>query len=266
MASLLDASDPPSQATPFPQPPSTPNSPRIPKKRSTPDQEELSTGEGSNKKAKKSRAGVPNYNKEDIDALLDFTSEAESLGANHWAWVAQKFSRWAKANERPVRDGDSLKHKFDKLANTKKKTGDPSCPPHVRRAKHIARDILNKCAATSVSGDSSDGNQEANAGESDKAGTGGDSGKVVGERARKRDTGATGVAKAQQIEERYLEHVAEISACVQTISKAFESSESTNLTQSSVVSIVRHEVQESMRPTNALLSEMMSIIRSQSNK
>ena len=55
-----------------------------------------------------------------------------------------------------MRDLDSLKCKFDKLANMKKPTGDPSCPEDVRRAKHIARDIFNRANAGKVGSSSED--------------------------------------------------------------------------------------------------------------
>lgn len=40
--------------------------------------------------------------------------------------------------------------KVDKLSSTKTSAVNPSCPPHVRRAKHIARHILTKVGAISV--------------------------------------------------------------------------------------------------------------------
>lgn len=40
---------------------------------------------------------------------------------NHRAVVATKFQTGASGNDHPVRDQDSLKNKFDKLANAKKK-------------------------------------------------------------------------------------------------------------------------------------------------
>ena len=46
-----------------------------------------------------------------------------------------------------------FKQKFDRLLNTNKKTGDPSCSSHIRRAKHIARSIVGKACAKSLSFD-----------------------------------------------------------------------------------------------------------------
>jgi flagellar biosynthesis GTPase FlhF len=42
------------------------------------------------------------------------------------------------------RDTQSLRRKFNELVNSKKPTGDPSCPPHIRRAKAIQRMIIAK--------------------------------------------------------------------------------------------------------------------------
>lgn len=50
---------------------------------------------------------------------------------------------------------ESLKLKFDKLADTKTPTGDTPCPPLVRRAKHIGRSMLGKCNACSAGDESS---------------------------------------------------------------------------------------------------------------
>lgn len=86
---------------------------------------------------------------------MDFVEEVELHGANHYRIVVQKLNEWAVENERPEREFDSLRCKFDKLSNAKKKTVDPSCPPLVRRAKHIARNIQAKCAAVTI-GDSTD--------------------------------------------------------------------------------------------------------------
>ena len=68
----------------------------------------------------------------------------EPLGLIHWAEVASLFEEWALENERPTREQDYLKTQFNKMVNTKKKTGDPMCPPLVRRAKYIARNVARK--------------------------------------------------------------------------------------------------------------------------
>lgn len=99
------------------------------------------------KVSKPTRAGSLNYSPEYIISLLDAVSDVETLGANHWAVVDGNYASWANTNERPRRDQESLKNTFDEFENSKKKTGDPSCPSPVRRAKHVARAIQKKCAA-----------------------------------------------------------------------------------------------------------------------
>ena len=42
------------------------------------------------------------------------------------------------------RDSQSLRRKFNEFVNSKKPTGDPHCPPHIRRAKLIQRMIISK--------------------------------------------------------------------------------------------------------------------------
>jgi len=98
------------------------------------------------------RAGVQNYSSADVNSLLDIVEEIEPLGANMWAYVAQDFSKWAIANDRPSRDPSSLKSKFDKMVKFRKPTGNPTCPPAIRRAKTIARSLLAKACATDLGG------------------------------------------------------------------------------------------------------------------
>ena len=45
----------------------------------------------------------------------------------------QRYNSSATERGKIIRDIDSLKGKFDKLANTEKPTGDPSCPEDVRK-------------------------------------------------------------------------------------------------------------------------------------
>lgn len=65
-------------------------------------------------------------------------------------YCVQRYNESASMRGRMSRDIDSLKGKFEKLANTKQRTGDPSCPLDVRRAKHIAREMLSRVNAQTV--------------------------------------------------------------------------------------------------------------------
>jgi len=55
------------------------------------------------------------------------------LGRNHWESVTEKYN----AATKETRDIDSLRAKWNKLVNTPKPTGDPSCPKNVKDAKRI---------------------------------------------------------------------------------------------------------------------------------
>lgn len=95
-------------------------------------------------------AGALNYNQHDSDDLLDSVEGIEPCRSNQWSLVATEFQEWAAESGRPLRDMDSLKATFDKLVNVKKPTGNLSCPDDVRRAKSIARDILQNLSACTI--------------------------------------------------------------------------------------------------------------------
>lgn len=80
------------------------------------------------KKAKKLEQELQTTATRILATLLDNVEYIEPLGANHWARVAKMFRLCAEENNRPTRDADSILNMFDKLENTKKKTGYSSCP------------------------------------------------------------------------------------------------------------------------------------------
>lgn len=88
------------------------------------------------------RARVPNYSDKDVTRLLDLVEETLPIGSNDRTVVAQGYAMYVARTGRPPRELESLRMKFDKLANTKKPTGDPSCPPLVRLVKRMSREIL----------------------------------------------------------------------------------------------------------------------------
>eukprot|EP01038_Epipyxis_sp_PR26KG_P017783 gene17783-24817_t len=88
----------------------------------------------------RSRTGVRNFTEWEVNTLLDITERILPLGADHWQEdVATLFNTAAQGRDQsaPPRESDSLKTKFKALKNVKKPTGDPDCPPLVRRAKRI---------------------------------------------------------------------------------------------------------------------------------
>ena len=86
-----------------------------------------------------------NYTTAELETLLTLAKQHLPISGLEWE---NKVAIPHQARHNTGRTGDSLKRKFDSLANTKMPTGDPNCPPHVRQAKHIRRDILVKVELT----------------------------------------------------------------------------------------------------------------------
>ena len=82
-----------------------------------------------------SKMGQHNHASTELDILLDIVEKHEPLRHNLWTVAYYEYRDWARSNNYTERDCDTFKHKFDK------KTGDPSCPPHIHRAKKTARNI-----------------------------------------------------------------------------------------------------------------------------
>ncbi|KAI0566716.1 hypothetical protein FGB62_6g240 [Gracilaria domingensis] len=107
----------------------------------------------SKKKKKKGCRGRTintwNYTVHDVNVLLDIIEEHEPTGMNGWALVYRDYNRYAQDNDRPRRRSVALKKKYDKLLYFQKRTGDPTCPEYVRRAKNIQKEILSKMVSLS---------------------------------------------------------------------------------------------------------------------
>ena len=61
------------------------------------------------------------------------------IGTSEWERVWERHDVDFQAKERTP---ESLKRKFQELARKKIPTGDPQCPPYVRKAKHIYHKII----------------------------------------------------------------------------------------------------------------------------
>ena len=72
------------------------------------------------------------YTDIELQALLDIVEEVLPRSPNEWEEVSRRH-----IENYPGRTLDSIRRKFNALANHKKPTGDPHCPPTVRRAKRI---------------------------------------------------------------------------------------------------------------------------------
>lgn len=121
--------------------------------------------------------------------MLGIGEEEEPLGANPWTVLASKLL-CGHQKFISLRDQDSHKNKWDKLAHMKKKTGDTSCPEPVRRVELIAREIQKKCGAMTL-GKCSDGGDENLQGVNVSDGSDETPGSsIVGKPRKKRRTGA----------------------------------------------------------------------------
>lgn len=77
----------------------------------------------------------------EVESLLEVIEEVLPIGQNEWDTVLhQHQSRYPDYD----RTRDSIKRKFASLYNSKKPTGDPTCPPTVRRAKQLFNLIKEK--------------------------------------------------------------------------------------------------------------------------
>ena len=87
------------------------------------------------------------FSQTELDSLLDVIEEILPIGMGEWDDVERQHHSMYPDRDR---NRDALRRKFAKLYLKKIPTGDPKCPPEVRRAKRIYELIKNKT-------DSSDG-------------------------------------------------------------------------------------------------------------
>jgi hypothetical protein len=81
------------------------------------------------------------YHRDKIDAFLDLMEDNLPIGPQEWDDVTEFHAdRFLLKNQ----DSQSLRRKFKELVNSKKPTGDPNCPPHIRQAKLIQKRIIAK--------------------------------------------------------------------------------------------------------------------------
>ena len=64
------------------------------------------------------------YTDSELEALLDIIEEVLPQSPNEWEAVS-----WRHLENYPGRTLDSIRRKFNSLANHKKPTGDPNCLP-----------------------------------------------------------------------------------------------------------------------------------------
>ena len=90
------------------------------------------------------------FTQQELETLLDAIEKYIPVGMNEWERVESYHASRYPMEERTK---ESLKRKFASLYRKKIKTGDPNCPPEVRRAKNLLEAIKNKTDLTSAEGD-----------------------------------------------------------------------------------------------------------------
>jgi hypothetical protein len=80
-----------------------------------------------------------NFTAAELDSFLDAVEEVMPLSATQWEDVAEAHLTRYPDFERTV---TSLKRKFKELYTKRVSTGDPHCPPAVRKAKRLKHAIV----------------------------------------------------------------------------------------------------------------------------
>eukprot|EP00171_Calliarthron_tuberculosum_P023636 IDg23636t1 len=195
----------------------------------------------------------------ELTKLLDIVSDVEPLGSNHWAIVHIRYNEWAQAEGVPLREDSMLKQKFDRLAHTNKSTGNPSCPPDVRRAKRIARGILAKAQAVALGVEKgSDGDSDSTVDLTTSEGVArAERGAQVGARAGKRTAGACGVSRGgrKDTEAALLECVSRVADKFEVLADAVVEDTHVRMQE-----LVREEVVRALGPTNETIDELKRMI------
>ena len=99
-----------------------------------------------------------NFSREELDSFLDSVKEILPLSTTQWESVVEIHSSRYPDKGRTV---DSLKRKFKELHIKRIPTGDPHCPPAVRRAKHLRNAIIEMMDGTDLNSPARGGGQES---------------------------------------------------------------------------------------------------------
>ena len=98
-----------------------------------------------------------NYSDANLNYLLDIVEENLPCESDEWNEISLQYNAYFGGKE--SRSGEDLKNKFKALKATKKPTGDPKCPPAVRRAKLIQKAMESRMDVQTL--DSGDENRDA---------------------------------------------------------------------------------------------------------
>ncbi|KAK9322080.1 hypothetical protein V1517DRAFT_308364 [Lipomyces orientalis] len=91
--------------------------------------------------AKRGRDGSQNFSLQDRNAMLDAIEKIRPVGPAKWEQVVELYEEYCVQSNRNSRDATAIRRKFSQMVNLPKPTGDPDCPPDVRRAKQLNRTI-----------------------------------------------------------------------------------------------------------------------------
>ncbi|KAK9371499.1 uncharacterized protein V1513DRAFT_38763 [Lipomyces chichibuensis] len=72
---------------------------------------------------------------------LTRSTKFRPIGPAKWDQVVDAYEDYCLENGRASRDVGAIHRKFNSLVNFPKPTGDPTCPPDIKRAKEISRMI-----------------------------------------------------------------------------------------------------------------------------
>ena len=82
-----------------------------------------------------------NYRVPKIESLIEHVDEIEPVTAAEWNTIAEHDYTFFPEYHRT---GKSLKCKFNSVTKMSGPSGDPNCPPYVRKAKAVKKKLLKK--------------------------------------------------------------------------------------------------------------------------
>ncbi|KAJ7041073.1 hypothetical protein C8F04DRAFT_1177631 [Mycena alexandri] len=123
------------------------------KRLSPSDSDDSDREQGPSKRKPGRPSGSSNFSTRDTNKVLDLVQKALPLGAKAWEAISVDYNKWAAIRNRPERPGKSVENKYKGLLKHKKPTGDPHCPPEVKRA-HAIEALINQRADTRELSDS----------------------------------------------------------------------------------------------------------------
>ena len=91
----------------------------------------------------------PRFSIPELQSMLTCIEEVLPMGPEEWERVADSHSLEFPAMNR---EASSLRRKFQALYNVSVPTGDPSCPPHIRKAKRLRYKIEERADSSNMLG------------------------------------------------------------------------------------------------------------------